>query len=428
MSYVDAAMVGHLGSREASAIGLVASCTWLIGSLCFAANAGFTVQIAHAIGAKRDLRARNLVKVGLIFGLAFSSLLMIFGVFMSDKVPILLGANAEIHQDAAIYFLIIMLGLPAMQLNSMAAGMLQCSGNMKLPSALQVLSCFLNVLANFLLIFGTREITVAGISFTMPGAGLGVVGAALGTILTNYFIMSLMLFFLLFKSKSLHLRAKEKICFSVKQLREAFKISWPIGLEQMVMYSAQVMLMAIVAPLGTASIAAHSFAITIESLCYMPGYGIGSAATTLVGQSIGAKRKDLTRKLAFLTTGVGMMVMTCTGVLMYIFAPELIGFFTVDEDIRQLGTAILRIEAFAEPLYAASIVANGVFRGTGRTFAPSVMNLLSMWMVRIPLAFLLVASYGLRGVWMAMCAELCFRGTIYIIRLCGKRWIPEEQK
>lgn len=113
----------------------------------------------------------------------------------------------------------------------MAAGMLQCSGNMKLPSTLQILSCFLNVLANFLLIFETREVSLAGFNITVPGAGFGVVGAGLGSILTTYFIASLMLFFLLFKSKSLHLRAKEKIYFSVKQLKKAYKISWSIGLE-----------------------------------------------------------------------------------------------------------------------------------------------------------------------------------------------------
>lgn len=424
MEYIDASMVGHLGSSEAASIGLVASSTWLLGCLCYAVSPGFTVQIAHAIGAKRDVRARNLVKVGLLFGLCFSALLTAFGIFMHDKIPGMLGADASLHQNASTYFLIIALGVPAMQLNGMAAGMLQCSGNMKLPSALQVLSCFLDVILNFFLIFGTREITIASLTFTIPGAGLGVTGAALGTVVTEFIIMSLMLYFLLFRSKSLRLRAKEKICFSVKQLKKAFQISWPIGLEQLVMCSAYVMFTAIVSPLGMAAIAANSFAITIESLCYMPGYGIGSAATTLIGQSIGAKRFDLTRTLAFLTTGMGMTVMTLMAVLMFIFAPELIGLFTPDEEIRAFGTAILRIEAFAEPFYAASIVANGVFRGAGSTFVPSIMNLVSMWVVRLPLAAFLVTKYGLRGAWMAMCFELCFRGTIYLIRLASKKWIP----
>lgn len=426
MEYIDASMVGHLGSSEAASIGLVASSTWLLGCLCYAVSPGFTVQIAHAIGAKRDVRARNLVKVGLLFGLCFSALLTAFGIFMHDKIPGMLGADASLHQNASTYFLIIALGVPAMQLNGMAAGMLQCSGNMKLPSALQVLACFLDVILNFFLIFGTREITIASLTFTIPGAGLGVTGAALGTVVTEFIIMSLMLYFLLFRSKSLRLRAKEKICFSVKQLKKAFQISWPIGLEQLVMCSAYVMFTAIVSPLGMAAIAANSFAITIESLCYMPGYGIGSAATTLIGQSIGAKRFDLTKTLAFLTTGMGMTVMTLMAVLMFIFAPELIGLFTPDEEIRAFGTAILRIEAFAEPFYAASIVANGVFRGAGSTFVPSIMNLVSMWVVRLPLAAFLVTKYGLRGAWMAMCFELCFRGTIYLVRLARGRWIPKH--
>lgn len=426
MEYIDASMVGHLGSSEAASVGLVASSTWLLSCLCYAVNAGFTVQIAHAIGAKRDVRARNLVKVGLLFGLCFSALLMAFGVFMSGKIPGLLGADPSIHQNASIYFLIIALGLPAMQLNGMAAGMLQCSGNMKLPSALQVCSCFLDVLLNFFLIFETRDVSIFDATFTMPGAGLGVMGAALGTTITEVIIMSLMLYFLLVRSKSLHLRAKEKICFSIKQIKEAFRISWPVGLEQLVMCSAYVMFTAIVTPLGAAAIAANSFAITIESLCYMPGYGIAHAATTLIGQSIGAKRFDLTHKMGFMTTGMGMTIMAILAVFMFIFAPELIGLFTPDEEIRRLGTAILRIEAFAEPFYAASIVANGVFRGAGSTFVPSIMNLVSMWVVRLPLAAFLVTRYGLQGAWMAMCAELCFRGTIYLVRLARGRWIPKH--
>lgn len=425
MEYIDASMVGHLGSSEAASIGLVASSTWLLGCLCHAASTGFTVQIAHSVGGKRNVHARNLVKVGLLFGLVFSSILMLFGVFMSGKIPGILGADPSLHKNASLYFLIIALSLPAMQLNGMAAGMLQCSGNMKLPSALQVCSCFLDIILNFFLIFGSHSFDILGTTITLPGAGLGVMGAALGTVITEVIIMSLMLYFLLFRSKVLRLRIREKIHFSTKQFKRAYHISWPVGLEHLVMCSAYVMFTAIVSPLGMAAIAANSFAITIESLCYMPGYGIGSAATTLIGQSIGAKRNDLTRKLAFLTTGSGMVVMTFMAILMFIFAPELIGMFTPDEEIRRLGTAILRIEAIAEPFYGASIVANGVFRGAGSTFAPSIMNLISMWVVRIPLAAFLVTKYGLQGAWIAMCTELCFRGIIYLIRLKGKGWMKE---
>lgn len=155
----------------------------------------------------------------------------------------------------------------------------------------------------------------------------------------------------------------------------------------------------------------------------MPGLGISEAATALVGQSIGAARKALARSFAHITVGMGMVVMALMGVLMYVFAPEFIGFMSPVEEIRQLGTAILRIEAFAEPMFAASIVAYGVFVGAANTVVPCVMNVFSIWAVRLTLAAALAPSLGLYGVWTAMCIELCFRGTIFLLRLYHGRWM-----
>ena len=105
------------------------------------------------------------------------------------------------------------------------------------------------------------------------------------------------------------------------------------------------------------------------------------------------------------------------GVLMYIFAPELMTLMTPVEDIITLGTDCLRIEAFAEPLFAASIVCNGIFVGAGDTLRPAIMSLASMWGVRLTLAALLASTYGLQGVWIAMAIELTFRGIIFLVRL-----------
>lgn len=139
-------------------------------------------------------------------------------------------------------------------------------------------------------------------------------------------------------------------------LHHACKISIPIAIQNVLMSGAQIVSTMIVAPLGNIAIAAHSFAITAESLCYMPGYGIGDAATTLVGQTHGAGRTDLCRNFAYMTVGLGMFVMALMGVVMYVFAPEMIGVLSPVESIRELGTTCLRIEAFAEPFFAASIV------------------------------------------------------------------------
>lgn len=422
MQYIDASMVGSLGANDSASIGLVSSSTWLFGGLCSAASIGFTVQVAQRIGAGEDEEARNIVKQGLLSVLAFSGMLMLIGTLISAYLPVWLGGDYGIRAGASQYFFVYAAFLPVMQLNHTAGGMIQCSGNMKLPSILHVLMCFLDVLFNMLLIFPSRDITFLGNSFKMYGAGLGVMGAALGTAFAEVVILTVMLCYLLFGSPMLRIRKGEKLYFNPEELGRAVKISIPVGFEQVVMCGAQIMSTKIVAPLGTVAIAANSFSVTAESLCYMPGYGIGSAATTLIGQSIGAGRKDLTKRFGWLTTGLGMLIMTGSGILLYIFAPFMIGLLSPDPEIRELGAAVLRIEAFAEPMYAASIVATGVFRGAGDTFIPSCINLFSMWCVRIPLGALLAPRFGLHGVWFAMCVELCVRGVLFLVRLSGKKW------
>ena len=196
-----------------------------------------------------------------------------------------------------------------------------------------------------------------------------------------------------------------------------------MGFEHIAICGAQIMTTVIVAPLGIVAIAANSFAIIAESLCYMPGYGISEAATTLVGQSLGANRIRLLKRFANITVWSGMLIMGVMGVLMYVGAPQIIGVMTPVEEIRMLGIGILRIEAFAEPMFAASIVAYGVFVGAGNTFVPSLMNFGSIWGVRLTLAAWLAPTMGLRGVWLAMCIELCFRGAIFLVRLWSGNWI-----
>ena len=196
-----------------------------------------------------------------------------------------------------------------------------------------------------------------------------------------------------------------------------------MALQYILMNGAQLVSMMIVAPLGKIAIAAHSFAITAESVCYMPGYGIAEAATTLVGQSVGARRSELCRSFARLSVVSGMIVMALMGALMYVFAPEMIGMLSPVEAIRELGTCVLRIEAFAEPFFAAAIVTFSVCVGAGDTLRPSLINLGTMWLVRLTLAAALATHYGLEGVWFAMATELTLRGLIFLVHLVRGKWL-----
>ena len=424
MQFIDASMVGSLGAEASASIGLVSTTTWLFMGLSSAAATGFSVQVAHLLGAKDPENARSVLRQGLSSVLIFSIILTSIGLAVSGPLPRWLGGGESLLADASGYFRIFILFLPAFQINVFASGMLRSSGNMKIPSMLNILMCILDIIFNFFFIFPTRDTDILGLAVRIPGAGLGVEGAALGTAAAMLVTAALMLYYLCFRSNELDIaRHKGRFMPTFKCLKNAAGIGIPMGLERMIMCGAQIMSTVIVAPLGTIAIAANSFAITAESLCYMPGYGIADAATTLIGQSIGARRKELTWSFAKITVFMGMAVMAVMGVIMYIAAPAIIGIMTPVQEVTDLGASVLRIEAFAEPMYAASIVAYGIFVGAGSTLVPCIMNLGSMWAVRLSIAAILAPSLGLKGVWIAMCIELCFRGIIFLIRLFRKKWL-----
>lgn len=429
MQYIDAAMVGHLGAKESAAIGLVSTTTWLFFGLCGAAATGFSVQVAHRIGARDMQGARSVLRQSLVATLAFGLLMGVLGTAVSPSLPSWLGGDVSIRHDASVYFFIFSLFLPAMEMNYLASGMLRCSGNMRVAGMMGVAMCALDVIFNFLLIFPTREWHVIGLALMIPGAGLGVKGAALGTAAAETVTAGVLLWYLFTRSRELKLTGLQGHWLpKATTLKRALHIGLPIGVEHFFICGAQIMTTVIVAPLGVFAIAANSFAITAESLCYMPGYGIADAATTLVGQSFGARRYKLTRSFAHITVTMGMIVMGVMGVAMYLFAPQIIGLMTPIQEIRDLAVMALRIEAFAEPMFAASIVAYAVFVGAADTLVPCLMNFFSIWAVRLSLAALLAPSLGLKGVWIAMCVELCFRGVIFLWRLEKGRWIKQEKR
>ena len=434
MFFIDAAMVGHLGEKATAAIGLVETTMWLIGGLSSAVNMGFSVQVAHFIGANDFESARRVLRKSLVCALSWSVMVSLTGIAIHRQLPYWLGGSAEIAHDASLYFLLVGFSGIFFQMEGLAGSMLKCSGNMKVPSALNILMCVMDVCFNYFFIYVLD---------------MGVAGAAIGTGLAMLITAALMMYFLFCRSI---LRAS----FSPSPLGEAstpegsmakastsgvrsegagipiistaFKIGAPMALNHILMGSAQIVSTIIVAPLGTVAIAANSLAITVESLCYMPGFGISEAATTLVGQGIGAGQHALTRSFANMSVGLGIAVMTFMGILMWTFAPELMAFMTPVEAVIAEGTQALRIEAWAEPMFAAAIVANGVFVGAGDTLKPAMMNIASMWGVRLTLASWLAREYGLRGVWTAMAIELYFRGSIFLARLFHGGWMKSWKK
>lgn len=411
MQYIDSAMVGALGADASAAIGLVASSTWLFGGVTTAVSAGFSVQVAHRIGAGEDTEARTVVRHGLAAALTLAALLALLGLGICRQLPCWLGGGAEICADASAYFLTFSLMLPFSQLNSLTAGFLQCAGDMVTPSVLNAVMCGLDVVCNALLI-----------------PHFGVLGAGVGTALACALVSLAMAWCCCVRNAQLRLRRGEAHAFRPEILKKAFRIGAPVAVQEIAMNGAMVASTMILAPLGAAAIAANSFAVTAESLCYMPGYGVGSAATTLVGRSVGAGDAVQARRYGNICTALGGALMGCTGLLMMIFCPFVFRLLTPVAEVQTLAAQALRIGLLAEPLFGVSIAAAGALRGAGDTLVPSLLNLGSIWIVRLGLSLLLVGKLGLRGMWIAMAIELCVRGTLMLWRQKTSKFYETQSK
>ena len=425
MEYIDAAMVGHIGAEATAAIGIVSSSTWLLHGILVGLYTAFSIQIAQYLGADRRQDARGVLRQSMLFNLILGLGAAAFGVGISRFLPGWLGADISLQADASAYFAIWSAALPFTMAMGMYTAMLRATGDALTPSLISVLVCLLDVVFNFFLINPTRQILLFGQSVTVWGAGLEVPGAALGTAFSTTIGGLLALGVLLLRDGPLCIRKPGSWRITSACLRNLWRVGTPLAAERAALSSAQVLLVRIVSVLGTVAIAANSLGVSAEGLCYMAGYGIQDASIALIGQAVGAHRRDMAKRFAWLCTMMGIGIMALSGVGLWLFAPALMGIFTADAAVIALGAQVLRIEAFAEPMFGASIVASGAMQGAGDSTGCFLLNLFSMWGVRLTLAFLLAPRLGLVGVWAAMCIELCIRGALFLIRLARGKWLDK---
>lgn len=423
VQYVDTAMVGSLGSAATAAVGLTSSTTWLFNGLFNAASVGFSVQVAQHLGAGRQEDAQRVTWQALRFVGLFGVLMGAIGFGLSFFLPAMLGADPAIRGDASLYFRIMACAMPFTLGSNMFSAIIRCSGDTRTPMILNLMINVLNVILNTLFIYSPRTVSLFGNQVFVWGAGWGVGGAAFASALSTAFVACMFVLVIFRKKSPVQIGFKQRYHFDRHCLLTAWRLGLPVALERATMSLAQIVITGLITGVGTVAVAANHLAVTAESISYLPASGVAVAGTTLVGQAIGAGRKDLAQRFARMVSWMGVVIMTFGGAILFFFAPQLIQIFSSEPEVIDLGSRVLRIVAFAEPLFGASIVASGCLRGAGDSRGPFLIGLCTMWGVRITLSLLLVGQLGLIGVWLAMAAELCARGVIFMIRLYRGKWL-----
>ncbi|MDD4646660.1 MAG: MATE family efflux transporter [Sphaerochaeta sp.] len=421
VTYVDSAMVGSLGAQATAAVSVPASTIWLVNGWMNAFAIGFAVLMARNLGSGKTDRARLITRQAILSSLFFGLFLTFSFLIIARRLPSWIGAEAAVEPLAQQYFHYIALGYLPNLLMILISTLLRLSGDSRTPLYLNGLNNLMNILLNLFFIFPSIPLGVV----TLPGLGFGVKGAAMATSISCTVTSILLFGILLTTSNPIRLSLKGSWKFDAAILKSSLRLALPMALERSTLSFGQIVYTKMVGTLGTTALAAHFLAINAESMTYLPASGFATAATTLVAQSLGSEDKQLARRFASTCVAMGTLLMTLMGVILYLFAPLLMSFFTRDAQVIALGSRVLRLEAFAEPAFGLSILVFGVLRGAGDTKGPFHIAVTGMWLIRLPLAYLLLSTtnLALMGIWLAMVADLNIRGIICLVRYRRFTWL-----
>lgn len=429
-SYVDTAMVGSLGAGATAAISVTSSCNWLINGIIMALGVGYSVRVAYYIGARHPDQVSAVLIQAVLGSVILGLGTTVVGVPLSRVLPAWMGAEEGIRRDAALYMLILMAALPARTFNAVFSAVLRCMGDTKTPMLVNTLVNLLNVVLNYFMIYPTRTISLLGRSATMPGLGLGVGGAALATALAITLGAVWLTLAAVHGKREYRPNWRGNLHLDLHIQREALKVAVPVALERITISVGQIVMTRMVSTLGTVALAANYVAVTAEQICYMPAYGIASAATALTGQSVGAGDYRGAKRYGNITGLLGAGLTLVLATVMFLCSDLLGSAFSSDPEVARLSGQMLRIVSVAEPMFSMYTVMAGALRGVGEAKYPFYVGVVCMLGVRIGLASVMLFGFhmGLEAVWIAMAVDLNLRGMLNDLRFYGGKWIPNAEE
>lgn len=408
--YVDTAMVGHLGEAATTSVSVTTTITWLVNSIPHAISIAILAMVAKAFGAKDENRIRKISMQALMLAVVCGIITGGISLICSPYIPIWMGADKSIIHDASEYFFIISIPMLFRTASIILGAAIRATKNTKTPMLISLFSNILNIIMNTLLIYILD---------------MGVAGAAIASA-TSYVFSGTLMFIVYRRNKYLNWKFKE---FTIDGhcMEECAKIGIPVLASSLTSCLGYVVFAGMVSGMGTTIFAAHSLAVTAETIFYIPGYGLRTATSTLVGISLGendGEKLRLVSKMSIIFT-VGMMVVS--GVVLYFVAYPLMCLLTSSRPAAELGAEMLKMVSFSEPFFGIMIVMEGIFYGLGRTKYAFFVETFSMWGIRIFFTFICVKIFALdlRAVWYCMIADNVVKAVLLAIPAVMKRKMVE---
>lgn len=411
---VDMIMVGHLSSAAIAAVGLTTQPFMLLLAVFAAVNVGTTTLVAWNIGAGNPEKASSITRQILVVNTVLGIVISLIGIFFARATVIFMGANADTIKDATLFFQIVSAGLVFQAVTMGITASLRGAGETKLPMLYNIGSNLLNVFGNYVLIYG---------KFGFPA--WGVAGSAASTTLARMLACFAGLYIIYLSNRSkIHLSIKGSYKLDMGIIKQVFSIGLPAAMEQFVIQSGLVLFARTVSSLGTADFAAHQIGLNISGLTFAPSMAFGVAATTLVGQSLGAKDTDKAQKYAQVILKMSVAVACLMGLMFILFSYQMALLYTKDLAVAAMSGIVLKILALAQPGQSTQLTAAGALRGAGDTMYPLYASIFGIWIFRVVVAYVFVSifQWGLIGAWVALVMDQYTRAGIVFLRYRSGRW------
>ncbi len=414
VNMVDMIMVGRVGAEAVTAVGLTNQVFFFALAVFIALNVGTTALVARFIGADDPKSANDTARQGLMLNIIIGVVVSLLGYYFSHDLLKFMGAEPEVFEAGGVlYAKAIFGGLVFMTISTGIIAVLRGAGDTKTPMTINIIANLLNVVGNYTLIYG---------KFGFPR--LGVFGAGLSTSISRVVSASLALYTVFKGSKIIKISLKDNFLPNIEIIKRIINVGLPSAMEQFIFRAGQITFVRIVSGFGTAVFAAHQISLNILSLSFMPGQAFAIAATTLVGQGLGAGEPEHAEECALETRKLGMIVSGVLAAIFFFFGPWIIRLYTPDEEIVALGAMALKIVAIVQPAQSTQFILSGGLRGAGDTKWPLYASIAGIWGVRVVIGYLLttVLGMGLLGAWTAIAIDQCVRSAVIYGRFRSGKW------
>lgn len=420
-SMVDFMMVGSMGGKDnpqvgvqaLTAVGLTTQPKFLLMAAFVAMNTGVTALVARYKGQNDKKQANLVVRQGLMLTFCLTVILSILGVIFARPMVIFMGSQeAIVTKWATQYLQIQMIGFVTMALTTTITAALRAVGDSRTCMIYNLIANVVNVIFNWLLIYG---------HWGFPK--WGVVGASIATVLGQLVAFVIAISVLIRGNDFLKLKFRQGFMPKKHVLENIVNVGFPAMIEQLLMRAGMILYVKTVASLGTTAYATHQICMNIQALSFMTGQAFAVSATTMMGQSLGKRRTDMAQAYCSRTRTVGLVFSLLLALIFSCFGGRIVGLYNDSPDIIEIGGRIMLFVAFLQPFQSSQFITAGALRGAGDTRTTAIITFATVLLIRPVTAMILVSNgLGLYGAWLALACDQLIRSGLVFIRYQSGKW------